>query len=504
MILCLLKGRCMQEMVNSLKAIENLKIMVVGDLMLDIFVYGDVERISPESPVPVLAVSREDKMLGGAGNVISSLAALKAKPMIFSVIGDDANGKEVAAIAKNLGAEIAGLMIDETRPTILKTRYLARNQQVLRTDIEKTHPISADIEGKILTGVQKSLKQVKAVVLSDYGKGILTKSLLEKTIRMANEAGVPVLVDPKGNDFSIYRGADLVTPNRKELGDATGTKNLKSDEDIVSAAKKIIRESGIKSVLATRSEDGLSIVPSVGETLHLKAQAREVFDVSGAGDTVIATMAAVLGTGADMNIAAKMANIAGGIAVSKVGTTPVRSEEIITVLEGREGGNSLQAPIADWVQAGEQIRKWKAQGLKVGMTGGCFDIIHFGHVNYLNEARRNCDRLVLALNHDASVKILKGPSRPVNDETARATVIGALASVDMVVFFGAEKTGEDNTPVAVVTELRPDVFFKGGDYTVDQLPEAKSVLANGGEVRIMKMHEGYSTTSIIDKSRKTA
>lgn len=494
----------MQELVKTLKAIENLKIMVVGDLMLDTFVYGDVERISPESPVPVLTVSREDRMLGGAGNVVSSLAALKAKPVLLSITGKDENGDEAAAIAKSLGADISGLIADESRPTILKTRYLARNQQVLRTDMEKTHPIDADIEARILAAVQKNIKQVKAVVLSDYGKGLLTKTLLEKTIRAANEAGVPVLVDPKGNDFSLYRGADIVTPNRKELGEAADVKTLKGDDEIVAAAKKIIRDCGIKNVLATRSEDGMSLVPSVGDTLHLKAQAREVFDVSGAGDTVIAVMAAALATGAHSMEAAKMANIAGGIAVSKVGTTPVRAEEILAVLEGRIDGSSLQAPIADWVQAGEQIRKWKAQGLKVGMTGGCFDIVHYGHVNYLNDARRKCDRLILALNHDASVKILKGPSRPVNDEMARATVIGALASVDMVVFFGATNAGEDNTPVALLTQLKPDIFFKGGDYTVDQLPEAKPVLAYGGEVSIMKMHEGYSTTGIIEKSRKSA
>lgn len=494
----------MQELVNTLKAIEKIRIMVIGDLMLDTFIYGDVERISPESPVPVLTVSREDQMLGGAGNVVSSLAALKAHPALLSVVGKDDNGEKAATIAKSLGADISGLIVDESRPTILKTRYLARSQQVLRTDVEKTHPVSADIESKIFNAFQKNLKQAKAVVLSDYGKGLLTKTLLEKIIRAANEAGIPVLADPKGHDFGIYRGADIVTPNRKELGEASGAKNLRSDEEIISAAKKIIRDCGIRSVLATRSEDGMSFVPSVGNVLHLKAQAREVFDVSGAGDTVIAVMAAALASGADFALAAKIANIAGGIAVSKVGTAPVRSEELLAALEGRESGNSLQAPIADWTQAGEQIRKWKAQGLKVGMTGGCFDILHYGHVNYLNEARRKCDRLVLALNHDASVKILKGPSRPVNDETARATVIGALASVDMVVFFGASQAGEDNTPVAVVTELKPDIFFKGGDYTADQLPEAKPVLAYGGEVEIMKMHEGYSTTSIIEKSRKSA
>ena len=494
----------MQELVNFLKDIGNRKVMVVGDLMLDSFVYGDVERISPESPVPVLAVSREDKMLGGAGNVVSSLAALGAKPVLFAVVGDDARGAEVAEIAEKTGADVGGIVVDAGRPTILKTRYLARNQQVLRTDIEKTHAINAAIEAKIFTGIQKVLKQVQAVVLSDYGKGVLTKGLLEKIIAAAAGAGVPVLADPKGKDFSIYRGADIVTPNRKELGEATGVETPKGDEEIIAAAKKIIRECGIKTVLATRSEDGMSVVPSVGEALHLKARAREVFDVSGAGDTVIATMAAAMAAGATVVDAAKLANIAGGIAVSKVGTTPVRAEEILAVLEGRDSDGSLQAPIAGWTQAGEQIRKWRAQGLKVGMTCGCFDILHYGHVNYLNEARRQCDRLIVALNSDDSVKILKGPSRPVNEETARGAVIGALAAVDLVVMFGAAKAGEDNTPVELVGALRPDIFFKGGDYTVEQLPEAKPVLAYGGEVSIMKMHQGYSTTGIIAKSRKTA
>ena len=494
----------MQDMVKTLKGIEGRKIMVVGDLMLDTFVYGDVERISPESPVPVLAISREDTMLGGAGNVVSSLVALKAKVMLFSVVGDDARGEQVLSIAKKAGIDASGVMIDATRPTILKTRYLARSQQVLRTDIEKTHDIDAGLEGKIITIIQKSLKQVQGIVLSDYGKGVLTKSLLQKTIQMANAAGIPVLVDPKGSNFSIYSGADFVTPNRKELGEAAGVKTPRSDEEIIMAAKKIIRDCGIKTVVATRSEDGMSIVPSVGETLHLKAQAREVFDVSGAGDTVIATLAAALAAGANIIDAAGLANVAGGIAVSKVGTTPVRTDEILSVLEGQEESVSLQAPLADWTKAGEQIRKWKAQGLKVGMTCGCFDIIHYGHVNYLNEARRKCDRLIVAINHDASVKILKGPTRPVNSEQARAGVLGALASVDMVVMFGASSAGADNTPVELVGVLKPDIFFKGGDYTVDQLPEAKPILAYGGEVSIMKMHEGYSTTSIIEKSRKSA
>lgn len=487
----------MQELIRSLQAMNGVKILVIGDLMLDTFVYGDVERISPESPVPVLTIRDENTMLGGAGNVISNLCALKVKPFVFAVTGNDAAGETVKKIAQEQGADVSGLLIDDTRPTTLKTRYLARQQQLLRTDFEKTHPLSDVLEQGLFEAIQKNIKDAKAVILSDYGKGVLSASLLTNIIGAAKAAGIPVLVDPKGHDYSLYKGADIVTPNRKELGEATGTKNLKSDAEIVAAAQKLIKHSGIKTIVATRSEDGLSVVSSTGEAVHLKTQAQEVFDVSGAGDTVIATLAAALAGGATMEQAARLANIAGGIAVSKVGTTPVRMQEILDGLEGVR-----QTALSDWTQAEEQVRKWKASGLRVGLTNGCFDILHAGHVNYLNEARKHCDRLIVALNHDSSVKILKGPSRPVNDEQARATVLGALGSVDMVVLFGTDRAGEDNTPSLLISKLRPDIFFKGGDYKVEQLPEAKIVQSYGGDVAIMKMHDGYSTTAIIEKSRK--
>jgi len=489
----------MPDMAKTLNAMKGLSIMVAGDLMLDQFVYGDVDRISPESPVPVLNIQKQDMMLGGAGNVLTNLSALGITPVMFAVVGNDAQASIVRDIAKKAGAHVDGILTDDTRPTTIKTRYLARHQHLLRTDFEKTHPLSPDIEAKLFAGIEKAMKGVKAIVLSDYGKGVLTKILLQKIIAAANKAKIPVLVDPKGNDYTIYRGADIVTPNRKELALAAGAANLKSDEEITHAAQKIIKDCGVHCVVATRSEDGMSVIGAAATPLHLKTEAIEVFDVSGAGDTVIATLAASIAAGATMEEAARLANLAGGIAVSKVGTTPVRMEELQAALLRGVPGEGRMARLAGESEAIDQVRTWQARGLKVGFTNGCFDILHKGHVTYLEEARKQCDRLVVALNHDASVKILKGPSRPVNDEQARAAVIGSLACVDLVVLFGATKAGADNTPAALIEKLRPDIFFKGGDYREDQLPEAKIVRAYGGNVSIMNLQDGFSTTAIIAK-----
>ncbi len=486
-----------------LDSIKGKSVMVVGDIMLDVFVYGDASRISPEGPVPVLSIARENHMLGGAGNVVANLAALGVNPFLFALSGADENGAKMRGIAKELGADITGLLEDNSRPTTVKTRFLAQGQQLLRSDFEKTHALSNALETRMLGLIEKALPMVQAVILSDYGKGVLTASLIAKVIDLAHAKGLPVLVDPKRHDYSIYKGADIVTPNRKELAQASGAAHVKSDVEIIAAARKIIAQAGIANVVATRSEDGMTLVGADGET-HYRAQAREVFDVSGAGDTVIATIAACLAAGADLNDSAHIANIAAGIAVGKVGTTPVRPDEISVAFDN-DADLSMQSPVfEDWPAAKEMVDRWKAKGLRVGMTCGCFDILHYGHVNYLAGARRNCDRLVLALNHDTSVKILKGPERPVNDQMARATVLASLASVDMVVFFGAEKTGEDNTPKAVIAALKPDLFFKGGDYIAASLPETPIVESYGGRVEIMNLYEGYSTTATIEKMKNKA
>ncbi len=481
---------------NLIENFTQADVLLIGDLMLDRFVYGGVSRLSPEGPIPVLAVDHENEMLGGAGNVLANMLALGCKCDIISVIGRDAAGDKI----KSLIPKSEGLIEEANRPTILKTRFIAQNQQLLRVDRERAVPIAENTQTEILQKARTLIKKKKCLVLSDYGKGVLTIDLVRALIKLAQDNNVTVIVDPKGKDFSKYAGADIITPNKKELSEATNNAATASDKDIELAAQHLIKQHNIKSVIATRSEDGISVI---GEQppLHLTTKVREVYDVSGAGDTVVATITATLAAGGTLTQAAELANIAGGLVVAKVGTAIITQEELHTALNNTsQSSSSFIAPVLDKESALQQIQKWQADGVKVGLTNGCFDIIHYGHVNYLARARERCDKLIVALNHDTSVRILKGESRPVNDEKARATVMAALGSCDMVVLFGATKEGDDNTPCALVEVLKPDIFFKGGDYTIDQLPEGKIVLSYGGQVDIMPLYDGYSTTNIIEKS----
>lgn len=493
----------MSDLKKIIQEFTGKKILLIGDVMLDSFVYGHVSRISPEGPIPVLLKSKEEMMLGGAGNVFANLQAMGCDTHFIGVIGNDNAGHQVSDMVSEKRGNAAHLFGCDTRPTILKTRYVSQNQQLLRVDQEDAGSISEDLQNKIFTKAETLINDAKILILSDYGKGVLTSSLIQKLIKLAKKNNVPVVVDPKGNDFNIYKGATIITPNRNELSMATSGMDVKTDQNIEEAAKILIKQSGIESVFATRSEDGVSVISKKDQPIHLPTKAQEVFDVSGAGDTVVAAIAASIAAGGDNESTAQIANIAGGLAVAKLGTAIIRQEELLRA----SAENNLPvikshgiSMIADTESAVEKIKLWQAQGLKVGFTNGCFDIIHYGHVNYLSQAREKCDRLVVAINYDQSVRILKGESRPINDEMARATVIAALGSVDMVVFFGAEKVEEDNTPSALVDILRPDVLMKGGDYTIDQLPEGQVVLAYGGEVDIMPLYEGYSTTNIIKKS----
>lgn len=480
------------------EAMKGKTVLVIGDIMLDHFIYGEVDRISPEGPVPVLRIKSRKTMLGGAGNVLANLSGLGVKAALVSLIGQDADGQQVRERAAAMGADIQGLIVDAARPTTVKTRYIARSQQLLRTDAEETGALDSAGQAQFLAAALTALKYCDAVILSDYGKGALQPELIREVIAAAAKNVLPVLVDPKVPDYSVYAGASVITPNKKELSLASGGMPVSTDIEVVEAARKIMATANITCVVATRSEAGLSVIGKGREPVHIKAAAREVYDVSGAGDTVIAVLAAALAAGAEVEQAAALANRAGGIVVGKMGTAAITAAELFAA---SSQSSARIAPLLDWEGARAQVDEWKAQGLKVGFTNGCFDIVHKGHVGYLDQARGKCDRLVLGLNHDASVRILKGPTRPVNDEGARAAVMGALSSVDLVVFFGAEKSGEDNTPCALIGQIRPDIFFKGGDYTIDKLPEAKVVHAYGGEVEIMAVFEGYSTTNIIEKSK---
>lgn len=490
-----------------LEGAKNAPVMVAGDIMLDRFVYGSVDRISPESPVPVLSIAREEAMLGGAGNTLANLAGLGAKGIILSIVGDDENGALVKAKAKEAGIDITGLLTDASRPTIVKTRYLAGHQQLLRTDFESKTPCTKNISDALLEKAKTVFKTAKVLILSDYGKGLLQKDFISALIKMAKAENVTVIVDPKGNDFSIYKGADIITPNRKELSEGANNAPTETDEQVIAACEKIIKECGIGAVVATRSKDGMSIIQKGKAPVHLRGRDIEVFDVSGAGDTVIATLAAALAAGASLENAAQLANLAGSIVVTKVGTAPIRSAELQDALDGNAAFAyaDKKAPVLGWDEAAEQIKRWRAKGQKVGFTNGCFDILHAGHVSYLNAARGQCAKLIVGLNKDASVKILKGPTRPVHDEESRAAVLGALASVDMVVLFGAEKESQDNTAKELLKVLKPDLYFKGGDYkSENEIPETPIVKSFGGEIRLMPNFEGHSTTGSIKKIRTEA
>ncbi|MEM9469129.1 MAG: D-glycero-beta-D-manno-heptose-7-phosphate kinase [Pseudomonadota bacterium] len=505
-----------QEFDKLLKKLGKSKILLIGDVILDTFVYGQVSRISPEGPIPVLTAAREDQMLGGAGNVLANLIDLGASVDLIGLIGKDDGGSAVKSIISDMGGKIEGLIEDQDRPTIQKTRYQARSQQLLRVDYENVIDLSASLEETIKKKIKEKITDCDCLILSDYGKGLLSDGLLSFIMGKAKRHKVPVVVDPKGKDYSRYKGATLVTPNRDELSQAANGAPTKTDEEVLDAMKRVIRESGIKGILATRSEDGMTLLESKrAQAFHLKTKALEVYDVSGAGDTVVATIGAIIASGGSYQQAAYLANIAGGLVVAKIGTATIKPREILQAVEesveqtnavndNKNGAkkNSFQARLYEKEDALKQIQIWQDEGLKVGFTNGCFDILHHGHVSYLNQARGECDRLVLGLNHDQSVKILKGPERPINDEQARASVIGALGSVDMVVLFGAEKQGEDNTPCSIIGHLKPDLIMKGGDYKVEDLPEAQIALSYGGDVKIMPLYDGYSTTNTIEKMQK--
>ena len=475
-------------------------ILLVGDIMLDEYVRGDVSRISPEGPIPVLKVLNQDNVLGGAGNVLANLKAIGANATFIGVIGDDSAGQTISEKIRDCGSDTNALIIDKARPTTVKTRFMAQNQQLLRVDNEDGSTISAQIESQILKSAQSHISNANIMVLSDYGKGVLTPSLIRALIKMAQDKNIPVMVDPKGTDYSVYSGATLLTPNKKELSEATNHMPVKTNADVVTAARYLIKEFDIKNVMATRSDDGISVIPHQGDASHYRTKSIAVYDVSGAGDTVVAVTAACLAAGGSFDDAAQISNAAGAIVVAKVGTATLTQKEILNYLGDTDSVQNLG--VTDLDRAKDQIRKWQAQGLKVGFTNGCFDILHYGHVNYLAQAKQKCDRLVLGLNHDKSVKILKGDTRPINDEGARASVMAALSSIDMVVYFGAQNPDDDNTPCEIVGFLKPDILMKGGDYTIDQLPEGQVALSYGGQVEIMPLYDGYSTTNIIEKSKQ--
>ena len=482
------------HLVHLVERIPGQCVLCVGDVMLDRFVVGRVERISPEAPIPVFNIERATDMLGGAGNVVRNLAALGAQVRFVGAIGDDDAGRRIETLLSELAGAKACLCRIAGRKSGIKTRFLASGQQMLRADEETVAPLLAGDADAIVSAARDFLAEVAVVVLSDYGKGVLSEAVVAPLVAAARAAGKIVIVDPKHRDFTRYRGATILTPNRNELAEATG-RPTSSDDEVASAARQVIEQAGIDTVVATRSQDGLSVIYRAGETAHLQAEAREVFDVSGAGDTVVAMLAAALAGGARITDAAQLANVAAGIVVAKVGTAVAYPEDIVAALHHQDFLDA-EAKILALSPALDRIAQWRRQGHRVGFTNGCFDLLHPGHLSLIRQAKAACDRLVVGVNSDASVGRLKGPDRPMQAEAARAAVLASLAAIDLVIVF------EDDTPSRLIEAIRPEVLVKGADYSVAQVVGADFVQAYGGRVVLADLKDGFSTTATLARIRR--
>lgn len=486
-----------QELLHHLDRFDGTPVLVVGDIMLDRFMYGTVDRISPEAPIPVFTQQREERMLGGAGNVVRNLLSLGAEATFISVIGDDAVGNQLTAL---VGAEqhlLPYLIAERGRISVKKTRYVAGSQQLLRSDHESKSPIRDETVAKLLDAVLDEIPRQKAIILSDYGKGVLTPEVCQAIIKAARAANVPVFVDPKRRDLTPYHGATVMSPNAKELALAAGVDGFSSTEDLTAAAQTLCRDQHFRYVLATRGEQGMTLVDAEGVLIHVDAEAHEVFDVSGAGDTVIATLALAYAAGAPMADAVQLANLAAGVVVGRLGTATVYRTDITSALYTHRAV-ALQKKVLPLAHACAVVENWKREGLSVGFTNGCFDIMHAGHISLLVDAASRCDRLIVGLNTDASVRGLKGPTRPVNRELDRANVLAALSMVSAVVLF------DDETPIRLLEALQPDVLMKGADYTKEQVVGWELVESYGGRIELIPLKEGYSTTGIIARMSQNA
>lgn len=468
---------------------SQLKILVIGDLMLDRYIHGEVERISPEAPVPVIRHAQRYERAGGAANVAMNLAGLGCKTILAGFWGSDTEQEELRTMLERVGIDTVGV-VTSCLPTISKTRIVGRTQQLLRLDIESRDAPPAEEMERLIERATALVDKVHAVVLSDYAKGALSRELCASVIRAARAKGIPVLADPKTPDLGKYSGATSVCPNLGELSQATGVP-WHQTEALLDAGQKQIVEHDLQFLTVTMSEKGISVLwPE--RRYHSAARAREVFDVSGAGDTVIATLAAGLAGGLQVETAVDLANLAAGIVVGKMGTVPIAQHELISALTPSTN-LSAGEKILDRERVMKRVAEWRASGETIVFTNGCFDLLHVGHITLLEDCRRFGTKLVLGLNADCSVNRLKGPTRPIVGERERARVMAALASVDAVVLF------EEDTPLELIRSLHPDVLVKGGDYTVETVVGHEDVIAAGGRVEIVPTVAGFSTTNIVRK-----
>lgn len=479
------------DLIAAVQRLAKGSVLVVGDAMLDRYVYGAVERISPEAPIPVVRVERDVAMPGGAGNVVRNLTALGAAVAFVSVVGDDQAGSDLTGLVGGQPGVEPWMLVESGRTTTVKTRYFASGQQLLRADQEDLSPIGGKLADRLLRIARDAMVATSVTVLSDYQKGALTADTAAALIAAARAAGRRVIVDPKGLDYARYAGADIITPNRRELSEAVAMP-VSTEAEIAAAAHVLREKFGFGAVLVTRSEDGMTVLDSNG-IQHFPAEAPEVYDVSGAGDTVVATLAAGIAGGLDLAVSVRLANIAAGVVVGKIGTAVARATDILAALSPQ--GGALRK-IVTRETAAEHTERWRRKGYRTGFTNGCFDLLHPGHVHLLEQARGACDRLVVGINSDQSVRRLKGPSRPVQPEAARAAVLASLASVDLVCIF------DEDTPISLLEAIRPELLVKGADYTLDTVVGADLVRGWGGKIMLADLLPGHSTTATVARLRR--
>lgn len=479
-----------QQLEDFLTALKNVRLLVVGDLMLDKYIWGKTSRISPEAPVQVVEVERDELRLGGAGNVVNNLLALGCQVFVGSVVGADEDGQKLLSLLMRTGVDVAGVQQSPQRTTSRKTRVLASHQQMLRIDREHTGNIDAAEQEALLAYVASQLSQVQAVILSDYLKGVLAPELLAQIIKSCRQQQVPVIVDPKGADFSRYHGATLLTPNRREAEVAAGM-TISDQASLLQVGSSLQKDLELEALVLTRSEEGMSVFAADGEVMHLPTDAREVFDVSGAGDTVVAVIGAALGGGLALNEAARLANQAAGIVVGKLGTSTVSPTEVLNDFTRRH--SPAEGKILPRKELTTLLDPLRRAGKTIVFTNGCFDLLHAGHVKYLQQARALGDLLVLGLNSDASIRRLKGEKRPLLDESERAQILAALDCVDYLTIF------DEDTPLELLQVVRPKILVKGGDYLPDEVVGKELVERDGGRVELIQFVDGKSTTGIVEK-----
>ncbi len=475
---------------SLLAALPGKRVACVGDLMVDRFVYGTVSRVSPEAPIPVLARSRELKMLGGAGNVARNIAALGGSVALVGLIGGDSEGHEALRLVGEEEPAIEGYLVtDADRPTTLKTRFVSSGQQLLRVDLEESRAVTGEVEQRLIRTLKDAARGAGVVLISDYGKGVVTDAVIAAAHDVAAETGAKVIVDSKARSFARYGDIDLVKPNASELGYATDMPT-ETDAELEAAIARALDLWSAKGVLVTRAAKGVSLGLRGQPVRHFRTVPREVFDASGAGDTALAALGLAIAAGVEIETAIAFAQLASGVAVGKAGTATVSPDELMDAVLSAHTAQ-VEGKVATPRRMAEEVARWRDQGLKIGFTNGCFDILHKGHVAYLAQARTWCDRLIVGVNSDASVRALKGEGRPVNDLESRALVLAGLRSVDLVAPF------DEATPLKLIEVARPDVLIKGADYAEDQVVGGDLVKSWGGEVKLAEIVDGYSTSAAI-------